>query len=156
MSRQKSKREPKKSQARASPSSFSPQLKSLFLRSKIHTVNSIGEIIRVERFRNGNLEKQYAGLLVNALIRKTPRYVHLTLINGGKGLDKIKIPLEEFGDESKTRIIRLRALIEESSFQQFIPVDKEENFTLNPEIVRKIVKISTEELKKLLLEKEEY
>lgn len=153
MSRQKIKRELKESQARASPS-FS-QLKPLFLQSKIHTANSIGEIIRVEIFNNGSLEKQHVGLLINALTKQTCKYVYLTLINDGEGVNKIKIPLEEFGDETKTRITQMRALIEQNAFQQFIPVDKQENFTLNPEEIKEITKIPTEKLEEILLEKQE-
>ena len=153
MNKQKTKREPKKSQPRASPSSF--QLEPLFLQSKIHTINSIGKIMRVEIFNNGSLEKQHAGLLINALIKQTRRYVYLTLINGGIGINKIKLSLEDLNDESKTRITQMRALIEQGATQQFIPADKNENFTLNPEAIRKLVKIPMEKLEEILLGKQE-
>jgi len=153
MNKQKTKREPKKSQPRASPYFF--QLKPLFLQSKIHTTNSVGEIARVEIFNNGSLEKQHVGLLINALTKNTYKYVYLTLINGGIGVNKIRIPLKEFGDETKTNITRMRALIEQGVVQQFIPADKNENFTLNPESIRKLIKIPTEKLEEILLGKQE-
>lgn len=148
MSRQKTKRELKVSQARASPSN--PQLDEILFQSKIHATNSIGELVRIEIF-NHQRWNQYSGLLLNSLIRQTDEFVSFTLINGGIGVNEIKIPLNDFKDETKTRMTQMRSLIEPHIVKQFIPVNKKGKYTLNSKSIREIIKISMEELKEILL-----
>jgi len=123
------------------------QLNELVLKSKVHSTNSIGEVVRIEFF-NGNLKKQYIGLLINSLIKKTEKYIYLVIVDGNIGISKIKVAPEEF-DEQKMRITRIRSLVDPCQTDQLIPVDKEGKFTLSPEKIRKIKKIDIDSLKKL-------
>jgi hypothetical protein len=130
------------------PLSPETQLDELLVESKFHLTNSIGEIVRIEFF-NCTLKKQIIGLLVNAFTKKTDKYVHLVIVDGNIGAQKIKVPIEEFSDKKKVRITRIRSLIEPYQPASFIPVDRDGKFTLSPEKIYRIKKIHIEDFKKL-------